>query len=139
MGRPARFTVHKPYFNTTTEVHAAATMAPASAGPAPAAPAAPVQSSAVITAPAPPAVAAPARPGCVPGRPVLEVAGWEDPVRQGRGTSAAPQLQQQARSPSSLRIFSGTSNQVGEDGGSRDRSGAVSREGMPACAGFLIC
>jgi len=108
-GRPTRFKVHKPYFNQTSEVHALLAPAPA-----------PLSSSAPPTV-APPTVQTPpatssgtVHPGRVPGRPVLEVPGWEDsPAGRSRvGYGAAWQPQQQ--SPSSrMRIFSGTSNQVG--------------------------
>jgi len=52
-----------------------------------------------------------ARAGAVPGRPVLDVPGWQD-THLARSTmmglqSAAPSV------PQRLRIFSGTSNQVG--------------------------
>lgn len=92
--------MHRPYFNTATEVHAAVTDALA--------PGAPTLNGGSGTA------TANGRAGFVPGRAVLEVPGWQDSLLARTAPAAAGSAQ--APVPSRLRIFSGTSNQVGPPG-----------------------
>lgn len=114
--RPAHFSVEKPFFGAR-EVCAAAVAD---------APLAQAAQAAIGTTSAPPAAAngAPVvsigTPGRVPGRPVLEVPGWQDQL----ASRVAPQGFH-APPPSRLRIFSGTSNQVGGGGGFKQGGGAT--------------
>ncbi|GBF94556.1 ribose-phosphate pyrophosphokinase [Raphidocelis subcapitata] len=95
MGRPSNFTVHRPYFNTTSEVHAAVTDAIAPGAP-------------TLNGGSGAAAATNGRAGFVPGRAVLEVPGWQDSL-QAR-TAPATSSSALGPLPSRLRIFSGTSN-----------------------------
>lgn len=85
-GGAPKFTVQKPYFNQSTEVHAT------------------LKES--LTA-LEPHLALNVANGFVPGRPVLEVPGWRE-----RYPQAAAAASSNYNSMSRLRIFSGTSNPV---------------------------
>jgi hypothetical protein len=128
MGRPSLFTVHKPFFGTSTEVHAAvqghtaeapprgAGDAPSTSGSSSSLAAGGVSSSGASSSAASSssgggrggtAVVNGRHPGYVPGRAVLDVPGWQDSLL-ARSALGAPQQFVSSR----LRIFSGTSNPV---------------------------
>ncbi|KIZ07375.1 ribose-phosphate pyrophosphokinase [Monoraphidium neglectum] len=96
-GRPSVFKVHKPHFGTTTEVHASVADRPSASG---------AVGSNGATAVAVNGAGTVGRLGAVPGRPILDVAGWQDSILARSSMGLQPQQQM----PPRLRIFSGTSN-----------------------------